>query len=220
MSIPAALGWLAAFLSACLTIPQVARILRTRSVAGLNLLTWQTLLIAGLSWTVYGILVENPQIIGPNAILIVGSGATLIQLQRSAKIPSFRVWALPVAVSATSVGLDVWLGPFVFAFCMCVPAITGQIAQLRQIRVADDVRGVSPAMLLVNTAAQVLWLTYALLVWEVAVIWVAGPLVVVMAANFVALIFRRRHLALEHSLSRSPQSAGAAAQVAGMHAEK
>lgn len=192
MSFEAALGWLAAALSGSLTVPQVLRIVRTRSVAGLNLLTWQTLLIAGISWSGHGLLVERAQILVPNAILLIGAAIVLNQLRRAESLPSVRVWALPVAASVASIALDSAFGPLVFAVMMVIPAVIGQVAQFREIRSAADVSGISPVMLMINAVAQVVWLTYALVTWELSIICVATVLIVVMTANVVALMKRRR----------------------------
>lgn len=188
----AVVGWTAATLSGAISIPQLVRTLRTRSVAGLSLLTWQTLLIAGLSWLGHGMLVGSAQIIVPNAILLGGATAVLSQLQRHRMHRWWTVWPLPVIYAATAVSLDFQVGPAAFALMMGLPAVGGQVVQLRAIRTAADVSGVSPVMLGVNAAAQLFWCAYGLLVADVAVIWVAIPLAVVMFANLAALALRRR----------------------------
>ncbi len=200
MSFAAALGWLAAALSGSLSIPQVFRIIRTRSVAGLNLLTWQTLLIAGVSWSAHGILVDRAQILLPNAVMMLGGAIVLAQIQKAQALPTVAVWVFPLAASASSIALDYALGPVVFAVMMVVPAVIGQLAQYREIRNARDVSGISPAMLLINPVAQALWLTYALVTWELSIICVATVLIVVMTANVAALMVRRRQLSVQRRI--------------------
>ena len=50
-------GWSATVLGTILGVPQLVRLLRTRSVAGLSLIAWQATLSINIGWTVHGLLI-------------------------------------------------------------------------------------------------------------------------------------------------------------------
>ena len=61
--------WLAyagSVLMTAMSLPQIARILRDRSAAGVSLLTWIIFALSGASWFAYGLLVQAPGIIVGN----------------------------------------------------------------------------------------------------------------------------------------------------------
>lgn len=53
-------GWSATVLGTILGVPQLVRLLRTRSVAGLSLIAWQATLSINIGWTVHGLLIGQP----------------------------------------------------------------------------------------------------------------------------------------------------------------
>lgn len=201
MIIGETLGWVAAVLSATLALPQMFRIFRTRSVAGLSVLAWQTLVLAGVGWTIHGLESGRLQVILPNVILGTAAIVVLSQIQRSRHLGVIATWALPAGVVIAATAADVLLGPVAYAVIMFIPAAIGQFAQVREIRQASDVSGVSLPTLLINLGAQFAWLGYALPTNEVAIIWVAAPLAVLMSLVVVALLVRRRQLAESRSLA-------------------
>lgn len=195
MSVVDAVGWIAAASSASLAVPQGARIAMTRSVAGVSIITWQTMLIAGIAWTSHGLLHGTQQIIWPNALLAVTSAWVLWQLVTAHRLPVLKTWSIPVAVSALAFCADLALGPFAFAVVAFVPGSIGQISQLREILRVPDPSGVSMVALLASLLNQVLWFCYALPAREMAVLSVCTPMAFLVAASIVALWWRRRQLA-------------------------
>jgi len=194
MAIVDFLGWTAAGFSAALALPQVVRIWRTGSVAGLSLLTWQMVFLAGVGWTVHGFVVERAQVIVPNILLALAAGVVLWQIGRARRLTLVGTWALPLAIAATASLAEATIGPVAFAVIMFIPAAVGQFAQIREIRAADDVSGVSLPTLLINLGSQFVWLSYAVPTGETAIIWVAIPLAVLMSLVVGALLLRRRQL--------------------------
>jgi uncharacterized protein with PQ loop repeat len=191
VSVVDAVGWLAALSSASLALPQGLKIAVSRSVAGVSTLTWQTMLIAGLAWTCHGLLTGTPQIIWPNTLLAVTSGWVLWQLCRARRLRPIITFAIPVAVAALAFGADLVLGPVAFAAVAFVPGAVGQTSQLRAILRSADTSGVSMVGLLMNLVNQILWLGYAVPAGEVAVMCVAFPIGVLIAASIASLQYRR-----------------------------
>jgi uncharacterized protein with PQ loop repeat len=194
VSVVDAVGWVAAASSASLAVPQGARIAMTRSVAGVSVIAWQTMLIAGLAWTSHGLLHGTQQIIWPNALLAVTSAWVLWQLVTAHRLPVLRTWSVPVAVSALAFCADLVLGPLAFAAIAFVPGAIGQLSQLREILRVPDPSGVSMVALLAGLLNQVLWFSYALPARELAVLSVCTPMAFIIGATIVALWWRRRRL--------------------------
>ncbi len=201
MSVVDAVGWIAALSSASLAVPQGLRIALTRSVAGVSAVTWQTMLIAGLAWTVHGTINGTQQIIWPNALLAVTSAWVLWQLCRSCRLPLLRTWTIPIAVAAVALVADLWLGPIAFAAVAFVPGAIGQTSQLREILRAPDAAGVSMVGLLLQLLNQVLWLGYAVPAGEVAIMCVATPIGILVAASVAALRYRRSRVGVAAKMS-------------------
>ncbi|RIJ70119.1 hypothetical protein D1871_19925 [Nakamurella silvestris] len=201
MSAAEVLGWVAAAFSATLALPQMLRIFRTRSVAGLSLVTWQMMFLAGFGWTIHGFVVGRAQIIVPNVLLALAAGTVLWQIGRAHRLSLAGTWLLPLAIGATATLAEATIGPVAFAVIMFIPAAVGQIAQIREIRAADDLSGVSLSTLSINLGSQFVWLSYAIPTGETAIIWIAIPLAVLMAAVLGALLIRRRQLAAAPSFA-------------------
>lgn len=208
MSVVDIVGWIAALSSASLAVPQGARIAMTRSVAGVSTITWQTMLIAGVAWTAHGLLYGTQQIIWPNALLGITSAWVLWQLTAAHRLPVVRTWSIPMAYAALAFAADLTIGPLAFAAVMLVPGIMGQISQLREIVRVPDPSGVSMVALVSNLVNQVLWLSYALPIHEVAVVGVSTPMVFIVAASIVALAVKRRRYAASRVESRRAEPVG------------
>ncbi len=192
MSVVDAIGWVAALCSALLALPQGYRIAATRSVSGVSLLAWQTMLVAGIAWCAHGLLTARAQLIWPNALLAVTSAGVLWQLWRARRLTFGWVWGLPAAATAVAFGADVVAGPVAFAAVILVPDIAGALAQLVAIRRTDDVLAVSSAGLLLNLLNQVLWLIFAIPIREISVICVTIPMSALIIGTLVALRAKRR----------------------------
>ena len=60
------LGWTAAAFAACVALPQVLRILRSGTTAGVSTFAWQLAISANLSWVSHGVLTAHPNVWLPN----------------------------------------------------------------------------------------------------------------------------------------------------------
>lgn len=192
MSLTQAIGWLAALCSASIAAPQGLRVFRSGSSAGVSLLIWQTTLFASLSWMAHGVNAGVLLIGLPNAVLAISCAGVLLQLQRMRSLSIGRVWMLPLIWAVAASLADLAFGPIVFAAAVFVPTAVGLLAQWREIAIARDVAGVSLAGIGLNLMCQALWLGYAVPSGEIAVIAVGTPVAILILANLLTLVLRRR----------------------------
>lgn len=195
LSLIQAIGWLAALCSASIAAPQGLRFFRSGSSAGVSLLIWQTTLVASLSWMAHGLIAGVVQIGLPNAVLAITCVGVLLQLQRMRSLSIGRVWALPVIWAIAASLADLAFDSIVFAAMVFVPTAIGLVSQWREILRARDIAGVSLAGIGLNLMCQGLWLVYAIPSGEVAVIAVATPVEILILANLLTLMLRRRQAA-------------------------
>lgn len=186
-----ALGWAAAGLLATLALPQVLRLLRTGTTAGVSLVAWQTSVSANLAWTGHGLLTGHPNVWVPNLVFLGLSLMILLQLRRDRALGWVRLLAPAFALGLATVALDVLAGPLAFAVAAFLPSALAQLAQLRSLILAPDIRGVSWPFLGLNVLNQVLWLSWALLAREPSVVLVATALGSLMALNLLWWLLRR-----------------------------
>ena len=69
-------GWVCAVAGPVVSIPQVARLLRSRTSAGLSLLMWQLNIACAVAWSFHGLRADAPNIVAPNVLL--GVAAVLV----------------------------------------------------------------------------------------------------------------------------------------------
>ena len=67
------LGFIATFLINIAYVPQVYKTIKTKKVEGLSMLMFMTLIVAGILWTTYGILLVNWPLIICNGVNVIQS---------------------------------------------------------------------------------------------------------------------------------------------------
>ncbi|MGO1385234.1 MAG: SemiSWEET family sugar transporter [Arachnia sp.] len=182
------LGWVAATFGMASAFPQLIRILRTRSTAGVSLSLFQLNAASTGAWAMHGFLVGVPQMQYPNLVLTVSSLAVCVLVQRDRKKSLFPALLVPPLLALALFGTDLWLGPLVFGFIVAAPFVVGQVSQLRTMRSACDISGVSLPFLGVNFFVQGLWLIWGLLYGETSIIVCAsllGSLALINLAYFL-----------------------------------
>ena len=65
-----------------MSLPQIARIVRDRSAAGVSLLTWTLFVLAGTGWLSYGLILQAPAIIVGNLTFISTTVTVVVLLLR------------------------------------------------------------------------------------------------------------------------------------------
>lgn len=190
MSFVDVFGWIAAVVGAFYTMPQLIRVIRTGKTAGLPVLTWQLQSAAGLSWVGHGLIYGSPNLVACNLVIGAGALGVLITIIRKRNL-SWSKLLLVVAVIASLVGLDFWLGQLVFGFLVLIPGALGLVLQLRDLITKPDISGVSPVFLILGLLIQAMWFAWGFMVTDLALIVVCGTLAVLLAANLVVWLLRR-----------------------------
>lgn len=185
------LGWAAALLASCVAVPQVVRLFRTRSTAGVSVTAWRLILAANLSWTLHGVWTGHPNIWLPNLIFMACTVLILIQLGRDRALNWALLFAPSLLLAMITFSMDIWLGPIAFAIAAGLPSVTSQLMQLHELLIAAKITGVSVPFLVLNVLNQMLWLSWSLLAGEQSVTLVASTLGSLMALNVLWAYLRR-----------------------------
>ncbi len=161
--------WLAyagSVLMTAMSLPQIARILRDRSAAGVSLLTWIIFALSGASWFAYGLLVQAPGIIVGNIpFLSTTLPVVMLLLVRQRGWSWAAAIAAPVVAAAAVVALLLQLPSAVSGgigvACGLLTTVPQLIESLGRRR-AGLPSEVSLATLGLLLTGQLLWLSYGL----------------------------------------------------------
>ena len=188
-------GYAGAALMTAMSLPQIARIVRDRSAAGVSLLTWTIFALSGTSWLAYGLILQAPAIIVGNVTFIATTVPVVILLLRRQ-----RAWPLPAAVLvpvfAVAVGVSV-LSLLPGAVASSLGVVCGILTTVPQLlesisrRRAGAVSEVSLATLFLLLAGQSLWLTYGLTRPDLPMI-VTNVVAVTVTTSLIAVESRAR----------------------------
>jgi uncharacterized protein with PQ loop repeat len=200
------LGWTAAVLLAAVALPQVIKVLRTGTIAGISPSAWQLVLGANLAWTAHGLFTDHPNIWVPNLIFFGCSTTILTQLARHGGRSVLRLLLPGVVLGSVTFGLDVAAGPVVFAVAAVIPSATAQLAQLRKLILSPSIQGVSMPFLAMNVANQSLWASWALLAHEKSVTIASLCIGSLMTANLAWGTLRRLGVVRARVARRSSDS--------------
>ena len=98
--------------------------------------------------------------------------------------------------------IDSYAGAAAFGTAVAISPVLGQLAQLRTMRRASDLAGVSVEYLLLNLSSQVMWMSYGWLgvEWAMRVNASAQTLICGLALAY----FLRRRVALRHAAQPVP----------------
>jgi uncharacterized protein with PQ loop repeat len=176
-------GWVAATIGLAVGVPQLFRILRSASSAGVSLRLWQLNAATSASWAVHGILTDTPQMRWPNVLGTLVAATIVVFVQRDRREPVLPQFVLPVAVGVALACTDIFLGAMVFGFVVAVPQLIGQVAQTRELLFAPDIRGVSLLFLLAFWLIQTMWWIFGLVQVDWALIICAGFMVISTTLN-------------------------------------
>lgn len=186
-----ALGWVAAALASFVAVPQVVKLLRSKTTAGISLTAWRLTLAANIAWTGHGFVTGHANIWLPNMLFMACSLIILNQLRRQRSLTWATTFGPSLVLGLTTFGVDVVHGPLAFAIAAGLPSVTAQIMQLHELFIAPRISGVSLPFLVLNTVNQALWLGWGLLVGEQSITLVASVMGVLMGLNLVWCVLRR-----------------------------
>ncbi|MDO5737377.1 MAG: PQ-loop domain-containing transporter [Propionibacteriaceae bacterium] len=184
------LGWVAASFGMASALPQLLRIYRTRSSAGVSLSLFQLNAGATGAWAMHGLMVGVPQMQYPNLILTISSLAVCVLVLRDRRAPLLPALLLPPLISVALFGTDLLFGPLAFGFIVAAPFVVGQVSQLRTMLRSTDLSGVSLPFLSIAVLVQGLWLTWGILYGETSITVCATLLGTLSLANLVYFLHR------------------------------
>lgn len=185
-----ALGWLAGTGGVLSSLPQVWKLWRDRTSAGLSLLFWQLALAASLAWAAHGIKAGEPIMIAPNLVAVLVNVFVLWLIARDRALPLLRVYPLGVAAAAVQILVDVWAGGFIFGWIALAPLLVGAVGQFKDLLLDEDISGVSLPWLGASATIQALWTSWGLITHEVSVIICSGSLLLTASVNFAWMLLR------------------------------
>lgn len=187
MSTVAVLGSCAGTVSVLGSWPQVLRLARGRTAAGVSTATALMQLLACAGWLTYGALIADGAQVLTNVACLVPFTAVMAYLlahARPALLPLALVslaWSGAVAATGVATG-----GAGVGVLCVALSLVM-RVPQLREVFLAKALVGLSPATCGFAALGSALWTTYGLLNGDVAVV---ASSVVALAINSVVLARR------------------------------
>lgn len=183
-------GWVCAAFGSMLSIPQVVRLLRTRTSQGVSLLLWQLLLGVGIGWVSHGLLTGHANMTVPNALSTLFAGLVLVMVQRDRLLPARAVWPLGIAVGTALVLVDRIGSASLFGALVILPLAVGILGQTRDLVRSPDLSGLSPAYILGAFGLQALWWTWGVAVGDASTVICSSVVGVMTLAN--AVLWARR----------------------------
>ncbi|WP_297739770.1 PQ-loop domain-containing transporter [uncultured Tessaracoccus sp.] len=207
MNLVVALSWLAALLGTATALPQFLKILRTRITTGVSTHLWQLSLLGSIAWTFHGFWTGQMAIAWPTLILGVMQVGILVLIRHNERLPIAPVFVMPMLAGVGFCLIDSYAGAAAFGTVAAISPVLGQLAQLRTMRRASDLAGVSVEYLLLNLGAQAMWMSYGWLgvEWAMRVNASAQTLV----CGLVVAYFMHRKVSLRRAAQPVPMQVAA-----------
>lgn len=184
------IGWVAAVVGAFYALPQMVRVIRAKSTAGLSLRTWQFQVTANLGWSVHGLITSQPTVLWANVVVLASGAVILWRIVRDRAF-SPLIWALPLVSGALLLGIDHVFGAAAFGVTVMIPQSMSMLTQFRALWHAVDFTGVSWSFMAFAIFTQILWFGYALPRREVAIIIGTVITAALQGASLVLYLARR-----------------------------
>lgn len=185
-------GWFCALVSAATALPQLIKLLRTRTSAGLSMLMWQLTFSVNMSWVVHGLMFKFWNLIVPNAIMGLCGVLILVQVMKDRTIPPLRVFLLPVAIFTVLASVDLTIGTVVFGVLISIPQLIGAIAQFLDLLRSRDIRGVSFPFLCYSLFVNLIWFIWGAWAGDAALMLAASSLGLMTLVNCTWWLLRTR----------------------------
>lgn len=159
------LGWTAGAYGACVALPQIARVVRSRSTAGISRLAWKSSLASNLSWVAYGVLTQHVNLWLPCLLVACCAAGMLIMIERDRRprpigagrldaTAIIRTFCLPLIVAAVALSLATTAGVLAFCVLVFIAAAIAQLLQLRSLMMSRDISAVSVPYLAMACSAR------------------------------------------------------------------
>lgn len=205
MSALDAFGWFCAIVGVVSLLPQVVRLLRAETSAGVSLLNWQLVAGSAAAWTVHGVQAHRPNIWAANGLVALLAWVITVLVVRDRRLSPLAVVLIPALVMAACVGVDLTMGAAVFGLAVASPQLVGGLAQLRDTLTSRNLSGISFGYLALNLLVQANWLTWSLFAHERSVTMAGSSMGLVCLLNVIAYLARRAGVP---PMGRPPLDAG------------
>ncbi len=187
-------GWVCAAVGSVVSVPQLVRLLRGRTSAGLSPLMWELNTAAAIGWAVHGVNTGMLNIIIPNAIMAVFGAMVVRMIQTDRELSAAGVLAPIVAVTATLMAVELFTTPELFGIAVLIPLSFGMLGQTIDLIREPDLAGISAPTLTLTSVIQYMWVAWAIGVGDSSVIICGTVLGVISTFNVVWLVLRLRGL--------------------------
>lgn len=184
-------GWSATVLGTILGVPQLVRLLRTRSVAGLSLIAWQATLSINIGWTVHGLLIGQPPQVVTNVLALLTTVPILALMARGLDRPVAATLLPGAVLGVAMIAIDLLLGSAAYGVVVTVPSVVIAGGQTVELARARDVRGLSPVFLVLGLVNITLWETWGLMVGDSGTMIAVSIAMAIGVVNFVWFLLRR-----------------------------
>lgn len=184
-------GWSATVLGTILGVPQLVRLLRTRSVAGLSLIAWQATLSINIGWTVHGVLIGQPPQVVTNVLALLTTVPILVLMARGLDRPVAATLLPGAVLGVAMIAIDLLLGSAAYGVVVTVPSVVIAGGQTVELARARDVRGLSPVFLVLGLVNITLWETWGLMVGDSGTMIAVSIAMAIGVVNFVWFVLRR-----------------------------
>lgn len=188
----AVIAFICAVCGTALAVPQCLRIIRSRSTAGVSLLSWQLWGMVGLAWAMHGVLVGSLGMIVPNMASALFACIIMGMIIRDRRLPAVQTIAFPLVGVAIAVAVRWFAGPLAFGFLMLVPQAVAVLGQTLDLVRCADLFGVSGHYLRLAVVMQTLWLCYGLLGADIACTISSIMMICLVSTNLTLYVLRRR----------------------------
>lgn len=175
------LGWCAAGVAMLLGVPQIVRLVRTRSTDGLSLLLWQAMFSINVGWAAHGFKIGAVNMIATNVVGLASTLTILFLIVKARGLRVHRVLPWSFVGAGVLIAIDFGLGSSAFGAAAVVPALVANAGQSVELIRAPRVTGVAPLFLAGQVLNQALWFWWALLAGD------GGTLITAPATGLIAL---------------------------------
>lgn len=187
-------GWLAVAIGMSVSFPQLVRLARTRTVDGLSLTSWRSILAMNIAWAAHGVRLEQFALILTNTIGLCSTLPILYLLARQLH-RNLITLALPsLVVAAAMTTADHLLGSAAYGVTAIAIALVSNLGQSTQLVRAPHVDGVSPVFVVLAVVNQAVWVVWGLLVGDAGTVMTATTVCGLATFNLAWYVLRRRGL--------------------------
>lgn len=184
-------GWLGACVGVILGLPQLLRLMRTRNIDGLSLMSWRLIIAMNIAWTAHGIRLGEANMITTNSLQMACSVPIAVLLSRAERLRPVIVLGTSVGLAALMIGVDQMLGSAMFGVFSIVVAVVSGVGQSVQLVRAPHVNGVSTLFAVLAVVNQVMWVLWGLVVRDTGTVLTSSTMGVMTVFNLVWYVLRR-----------------------------